>query len=201
MEGPHDPSVYQRIFTTSIPTINTNIIPVNEKHQKLSKIQTNHSQDPSIRDKVYLYDEIDDIKFELQAKAVNKHSKRRSSILFLSNLLFHRKKPRPISISPHHQIISMPAAEAVTMGFESTPDMETLTNGDAASLLDGRISARPYNWPHDSSLDRSTTALVIVDMQKDCKFGQLPSGWNLLSKVSKYHICWRFLQTLWLPSA
>jgi hypothetical protein len=170
MEGPNDPSVYQHILKSSNPETNASISPVNEKYQKLSKTYTNHSEDPSIRDKGYLYDEIDDIKFELQAK-VKKPSKRRSSISFLSNLLFHRKQSRPISVSSFHQIFSMPAPEDITTGSEYTPDMETLTISDAASLGDGQVSARPYNWPHDSSLDKSTTALVIVDMQKDCKSG------------------------------
>jgi hypothetical protein len=31
-----------------------------------------------------------------------------------------------------------------------------------------RIEASPYLWPHDSTFDQKTTALVIIDMQKDC---------------------------------
>ena len=31
------------------------------------------------------------------------------------------------------------------------------------------MEASPYNWPHDESLDPKTTALVIIDMQKDCR--------------------------------
>lgn len=34
----------------------------------------------------------------------------------------------------------------------------------------GPIKATPYNWPHDASLAPSTTALVLVDMQRDCMF-------------------------------
>ncbi|KAK5134171.1 hypothetical protein LTR08_006831 [Meristemomyces frigidus] len=30
-----------------------------------------------------------------------------------------------------------------------------------------QILANPYNWPHDASLHPSTTALVIIDMQRD----------------------------------
>ncbi|PSS12598.1 hypothetical protein M430DRAFT_106904 [Amorphotheca resinae ATCC 22711] len=30
-----------------------------------------------------------------------------------------------------------------------------------------RIEASPYLWPHDSTFDQKTTALVIIDMQKD----------------------------------
>lgn len=32
-----------------------------------------------------------------------------------------------------------------------------------------RVSARPYDWPHDGTLSRGTTALVVIDMQNDCK--------------------------------
>jgi hypothetical protein len=40
-------------------------------------------------------------------------------------------------------------------------------------LTQGRVDAQPYNWPHDASLDSKTTALVIIDMQKDCKYTTL----------------------------
>jgi hypothetical protein len=33
----------------------------------------------------------------------------------------------------------------------------------------GQIPAQPYDWPHDATLTPFTTALVIIDMQKDCK--------------------------------
>ena len=36
--------------------------------------------------------------------------------------------------------------------------------------MDSRIDASPYLWPHDSTFEPKTTALVIIDMQKDCKF-------------------------------
>lgn len=32
-----------------------------------------------------------------------------------------------------------------------------------------QIKAAPYNYPHDASLGPDTTALVIIDMQRDCK--------------------------------
>lgn len=35
--------------------------------------------------------------------------------------------------------------------------------------MDPRIDAAPYLWPHDSTFNPKTTALVIIDMQKDCK--------------------------------
>lgn len=34
----------------------------------------------------------------------------------------------------------------------------------------GQLPAIPYDWPHDASFTPYTTALVIIDMQKDCKF-------------------------------
>lgn len=30
------------------------------------------------------------------------------------------------------------------------------------------ITATPYAWPHDGSFSRETTALVLIDMQRDC---------------------------------
>ena len=36
--------------------------------------------------------------------------------------------------------------------------------------MESSIDASPYQWPHDGSLNPKTTALVIIDMQKDCKF-------------------------------
>lgn len=32
----------------------------------------------------------------------------------------------------------------------------------------GQLPAIPYDWPHDASFTPYTTALVIIDMQKDC---------------------------------
>lgn len=34
----------------------------------------------------------------------------------------------------------------------------------------GQIPAIPYDWPHDATLTPYTTALVVVDMQKDCTY-------------------------------
>ncbi len=33
----------------------------------------------------------------------------------------------------------------------------------------GRVESDPYEWPHDAPMNPKTTALVIVDMQQDCK--------------------------------
>ena len=32
----------------------------------------------------------------------------------------------------------------------------------------GQLPALPYDWPHDATFTPYTTALVIIDMQKDC---------------------------------
>ena len=37
----------------------------------------------------------------------------------------------------------------------------------------GPISAKPYNWPHDGPFKPSTSAFVIIDMQRDCMLNQL----------------------------
>lgn len=42
------------------------------------------------------------------------------------------------------------------------------------SKMDSSIDASPYKWPHDNSFDPKTTALVIIDMQKDCGSFPLP---------------------------
>lgn len=36
----------------------------------------------------------------------------------------------------------------------------------------GQIEAVPYDWPHDASFSKFTTALVIIDMQRDCKLAE-----------------------------
>ena len=34
----------------------------------------------------------------------------------------------------------------------------------------GQLAALPYDWPHDATFTPYTTALVIIDMQKDCMY-------------------------------
>lgn len=44
----------------------------------------------------------------------------------------------------------------------------------------GQIIAQPYDWPHDATFTPFTTALVIIDMQKDCAWALnygLPEGY------------------------
>lgn len=36
----------------------------------------------------------------------------------------------------------------------------------------GQLPAIPYDWPHDATFTPYTTALVIIDMQKDCTYDE-----------------------------
>jgi hypothetical protein len=65
-----------------------------------------------------------------------------------------RKKPGRIQRAPERKILR-------------TSMISTLS----LFKMDSNIEAQPYRWPHDNSFDPKTTALVIIDMQKDCKFG------------------------------
>jgi hypothetical protein len=49
--------------------------------------------------------------------------------------------------------------------MEVFPHMAKLNNGHASS----RIVAVPYHWPCTATMDLKNTALVIIDMQNDCK--------------------------------
>lgn len=48
--------------------------------------------------------------------------------------------------------------------------------------LQRQIRAEPYHWPHDASFTPQNTALVIIDMQRDCK--SEPIGCALASTES-----------------
>lgn len=76
----------------------------------------------------------------------------------LSNLTFKRTKaPKKIIIAPPRQLPERKPLQMLTIADLSFSPMET------------SIEAQPYKWPHDGSLSPETTALVIIDMQKDCK--------------------------------
>lgn len=48
--------------------------------------------------------------------------------------------------------------------------LKTLSISDLSfSPMDASIDAQPYRWPHNGGFSPETTALVIIDMQKDCK--------------------------------
>ena len=53
------------------------------------------------------------------------------------------------------------------------PERKSLRTSTVSTLslskMESSIDAAPYRWPHDGSFDPKTTALVIIDMQKDCK--------------------------------
>lgn len=55
-------------------------------------------------------------------------------------------------------------------GSYSTPNIRS--SFIPINITMSSISARPYGWPHDGSLSPKTTALLIVDMQNDCKFSK-----------------------------
>jgi hypothetical protein len=61
----------------------------------------------------------------------------------------------------------------------------------------GQVTAIPYDWPHDATMTPFTTALVIIDMQRDCMFGLnqsnvgLSSDNSLLTHVAYSLLPWR----------
>ncbi|KAG4025338.1 hypothetical protein MFRU_060g00140 [Monilinia fructicola] len=178
MEGPNGPSVYKQILSSSV-NIHANsstILPIAESHQILSKIHTNG--DVSVAsDKIY--DEIDELKYEIKTRAASevlvtdtKSTKSRRSSLLSKFLNFHRSPPRSIPTQNHHQTLDNPREKDSNSSLPPKTMDIAMDDDDSFFLrddrrLDGQFSARPYNWPHDASLDKSTTALVIIDMQKD----------------------------------
>lgn len=50
------------------------------------------------------------------------------------------------------------------------PVSETPRNVPHHRAKKGQLTAQPYDWPHDASFSPFTTALVLIDMQQDCKF-------------------------------
>lgn len=50
----------------------------------------------------------------------------------------------------------------------------------------GQLAATPYDWPHDCTFTPYTTALVIIDMQKDCKC--LPSQELSVYQINIMHL-------------
>lgn len=41
-------------------------------------------------------------------------------------------------------------------------------HGHETSQMYSKISAEPYDWPHNGALDTTKTALLVIDMQRDC---------------------------------
>ena len=50
------------------------------------------------------------------------------------------------------------------------PVMQPPRSTPRHKLRKGQIEAVPYSWPHDASFGKFTTALVLIDMQRDCKY-------------------------------
>lgn len=57
----------------------------------------------------------------------------------------------------------------------------------------GPVRAEPYHWPHDGRLEPATTALVIIDMQRDCTFvilHQYPNPASCLFTFGNFPSCY-----------
>ncbi|KAF7884157.1 uncharacterized protein EAF01_011580 [Botrytis porri] len=175
MEGPNGPSLYQQTISSSHNTpssinIHTNssaILPIVEPHQILSKVRT--TGDASITSEK-IYDEIDELKFEIKTRAATAVSaanikavkSKRSS--FISKILnFHRSRPHSLAIHNHCQTFRMSPSALQERGALDTEHRPAVVCPQRYT----KLQAIPYKWPHDGTLDRSTTALVIIDMQKD----------------------------------
>ncbi|KAK6606606.1 isochorismatase hydrolase [Botrytis cinerea] len=175
MEGPNDPSVYQQLISSSHHTpssinIHTNssaILPIVEPHQSLSKVHTNG--DASVTSEK-IYDEIDELKFEIETRAaatvsaanIKAVKSKRSSII--SKILnFHRSPPHSLSIQNHCQTLRMSPSALQERGAVSNESRTAVVFPQRYR----KLQARPYKWPQDGTLHYSTTALVIIDMQKD----------------------------------
>ncbi|CAD6446860.1 3b531868-b625-4a5f-b621-80b84dcc0b88 [Sclerotinia trifoliorum] len=180
MEGPKGSNVCQQILPPSqvLPSIkiqidSSTILPIVEPHQILSKICTNG--DASVAsDKIF--DEIDELKYEIKSRAGtavvvanNRPTKSRRSALLSKILNFHRNPARSVSKSKYCQTPEMSSPEHHLRPAERAfMDLDTASDLFVEDYQETRqISARPYHWPHDRSFHRTTTALVIIDMQKD----------------------------------
>lgn len=53
----------------------------------------------------------------------------------------------------------------------------------------GQITAVPYDWPHDATMTPFTTALVIIDMQKDCMSIATLLSFSLESAADPSSVC------------
>ncbi|KAF7957112.1 hypothetical protein EAE96_004432 [Botrytis aclada] len=175
MEGPNGPSIYQQVISSSHKTpssisIHTNssaILPIVEPHQILTKVRTNGEASVTSEK---IYDEIDELKFEIKTRAATAVSaanikavkSKRSS--FISKILnFHRSSPNSLSIQTHCQTFGMSPSALQERGAINIEDRHALMSPQRPA----KLQAIPYEWPHDGTLNKSTTALVIIDMQKD----------------------------------
>lgn len=54
----------------------------------------------------------------------------------------------------------------------------------------GQIPAVPYDWPHDATLTPYTTALVVIDMQRDCMYSPDHSIWKSTNELISLCTWW-----------
>jgi len=94
-----------------------------------------------------------------------------------------KKLPRPVTSTrssfPHNLLncvrlfTSKPREKKQSYQPQRVPERKILKTPTLSTLslskMDSSIEAKPYKWPHDNSFDPKTTALVIIDMQKDCE--------------------------------
>jgi hypothetical protein len=59
--------------------------------------------------------------------------------------------------------------ETSTTHWSEQKDFIARTISTVSLKMKSSIKADPYNWPHSRDFDPTTTALVIIDMQRDCK--------------------------------
>lgn len=101
---------------------------------------------------------------------------------FSQKLLSGFKSKQAKAAPPRKKVTSLPKRLPERKPFQ------TLTIADLTlSSMDNSIEAQPYKWPHNGGLSPETTALVIIDMQKDCEFSVL--GMLSSYKISHFRIC------------
>jgi hypothetical protein len=62
--------------------------------------------------------------------------------------------------------------------------------------MEGKMIAAPYDWPHDASFSPENTALVIIDMQRDCKSQTSHFTHQFFGLESRLDPCMRHLNDL-----
>jgi hypothetical protein len=81
----------------------------------------------------------------------------------------------PLLPLPSHQFSP---AQSVDITWQATRILIVLSvAGNSNNILTtvtmasgiSQISAEPYNFPHDASFTPQTTAIIIIDMQRDCE--------------------------------
>ena len=53
----------------------------------------------------------------------------------------------------------------------------------------GQVLSVPYDWPHDATMTPFTTALVLIDLQKDCMFPVLFAGFRQVYLANLFLVC------------